>query len=89
MDENEKQFTQCAKDVMKLKSDPTDDEMLEVYALYKQATIGNCNTDAPGFFDFKGKAKWGAWNAKKGLSMELAKIAYVKYVDGLKTTYGF
>ena len=89
MDDNEKRFTQCVDDVKKLKSDPTNDEMLEVYALYKQAMVGNCNIDAPGFFDFKGKAKWDAWNAKKGISSELAKTAYVKYVDGLKKTYGF
>ncbi len=87
MDNNDEKFKQCAEDVMKLKRDPTNEEMLEVYALYKQTMVGNCNTDAPGFFNFKSKAKWDAWNAKKGLSSALAKNEYVKYVECLKTTY--
>jgi diazepam-binding inhibitor (GABA receptor modulating acyl-CoA-binding protein) len=31
----------------------TDDELLQLYALYKQGTIGDCNTDKPGFLNFK------------------------------------
>lgn len=85
----EKTFEQCAEDVMKLKSEPTNDEMLDVYAYYKQATIGDCNTTCPPFYDLKGAAKWNKWNSKKGLSSPLAKEAYVKLVERLKNTYGF
>ena len=45
-----------------------DDEMLKLYGLYKQATVGDVNTERPGTFsmDFAGKAKWDAWSANKG-----------------------
>ena len=31
----------------------TDDELKEIYALYKQATVGDINTSRPGMLDFK------------------------------------
>ena len=34
--------------------------MLELYALFKQANVGDVNTARPGMMDFKGKAKWDA-----------------------------
>jgi len=60
-----------------------DDKKLEVYALFKQATVGDVNTERPGMLDFKGKAKWDAWNSKKGLSQDDAKAQYVELVNGL------
>jgi diazepam-binding inhibitor (GABA receptor modulating acyl-CoA-binding protein) len=38
--------------------------------------------------DFKGKAKWEAWNGKKGTGKDAAKEAYVTAVQGLVTKYG-
>lgn len=46
----------------------TDDELLQLYGLFKQASVGDNNTDKPGMLDFKGKAKWEAWNKNKGKS---------------------
>jgi hypothetical protein len=37
-----------------------------MYALFKQASVGDVNTERPGMLDFKGKAKWDAWSGKKG-----------------------
>lgn len=37
-------FQKAAEEVKNLKQKPTDDEMLKVYALFKQATVGDCNT---------------------------------------------
>uniref|UniRef100_A0A8B9QRG2 Acyl-CoA-binding protein n=1 Tax=Anas platyrhynchos TaxID=8839 RepID=A0A8B9QRG2_ANAPL len=56
-------FQKAAEEVKQLKSQPSDQEMLDVYSHYKQATVGDVNTDRPGMLDFKGKAKWDAWNA--------------------------
>lgn len=51
-----------------LPSSISNDDKLELYALFKQANVGDVNTDRPGgFFDMTGKAKWDAWNKKKGL----------------------
>ena len=33
-----------------------------------QASEGDCNTERPGMFDLKGKAKWDSWNSKKGMT---------------------
>ncbi|XP_073501821.1 acyl-CoA-binding protein [Phyllobates terribilis] len=62
--------------------------MLELYALYKQATVGDVNTERPGFMDFKGKAKWDSWYGKKGTSQDDARAHYIKLVDELKGKYG-
>jgi diazepam-binding inhibitor (GABA receptor modulating acyl-CoA-binding protein) len=54
------------------KSVPNDDK-LKVYGLFKQATIGDVNTDRPGgFLNFEANAKWDAWNALKGKSKDAA-----------------
>ena len=45
-----------------------DAQKLDIYALFKQATVGDVNTSRPGMLDFKGKAKWDAWESKKGMS---------------------
>lgn len=40
-------FTKAAEDIKKLKTMPNDAEMLELYGLYKQATVGDVNTGTP------------------------------------------
>ena len=82
------QFEEKAKQVKNLTASPTNEEMLELYSLYKQATVGDCNTDRPGMFDLTGKAKWDAWNARKGTSSEEAEELYIKKVDTLIALYG-
>ncbi|XP_059471458.1 acyl-CoA-binding protein-like isoform X1 [Neocloeon triangulifer] len=81
-------FNKAAEDVKKLKTSPSNDELLDIYALFKQGSVGDCNTDKPGMLDFKGKAKWEAWNAKKGQSQDAAKEAYVAKVEELVGKYG-
>ena len=68
-------------------SSQTNDEKLALYAYYKQATVGDNTTPAPGMFDLTGKAKWNAWNDKKGLSTEDAMNAYIDEVEKLKAVY--
>ena len=47
-----------------------DDKKLEIYALFKQGSVGDVNIPRPGFFtmDLKANPKWDAWNSKKGMS---------------------
>lgn len=40
--------------------------------MYKQGTVGDCNTSKPGILDQKGRYKWDAWNNKKGMPKEEA-----------------
>jgi len=37
--------------------------------------------------DLKGKAKWEAWNEKKGQSREAAMEAYIALVEALQRKY--
>ena len=85
---NSEQFSMAAEAVKKLKSKPNDDELLSLYGLYKQATVGNNNTDAPGFLDFKGKAKHNAWLINKGSSTYDAEVKYITLVNEMITKYG-
>jgi diazepam-binding inhibitor (GABA receptor modulating acyl-CoA-binding protein) len=81
-------FEVAVQSVVNLAVSPTNDEKLNIYGLYKQATVGDINTPTPGFFDFAGHAKWNAWNGMKGKTSELAKSEYVDFVMSLITKYG-
>lgn len=64
---------------------PSNDVMLQIYALYKQAVEGDINIDPPSNpFDFVGKAKYEAWEGMKGKSKEDAMQEYVELIEGLK-----
>jgi diazepam-binding inhibitor (GABA receptor modulator, acyl-CoA-binding protein) len=72
--------------VAKSKSLPaqSNDTLLELYSLYKQATEGDNTGDEPtNPFDFVGKAKFAAWDGLKGLSKEEAIQKYVDLVKSL------
>lgn len=62
---------------------PTDEQLLELYALYKQATVGDVQGEEPGLFDFVGRAKYNAWAGKKGMATDDARRAYIALVDRL------
>ena len=82
------EFNQAAEDIKNVASRPSDDEMLFIYSHYKQVTVGDCNTSRPGFMDFAGKAKWDAWDSRKGMSKEDAQAAYIAKVAELTQKYG-
>lgn len=62
---------------------PDNSTLLQLYALYKQASEGDIASDKPGFSDLVGRAKWDAWNRLKGLSQEDAMQQYVDLIDSL------
>jgi len=66
---------------------PANDELLKLYALFKQATEGDVTGDRPGGFDFKGTAKHDAWANLKGLSNDAAMEQYIQLVDDLHSKY--
>ncbi|XP_014779400.1 acyl-CoA-binding protein [Octopus bimaculoides] len=82
------EFTKAAEEVKGLSITPSNDELLELYSLYKQATVGDINTEKPGILDMKAKAKWNAWNDRKGTSKEEAETLYIKKVKELKSKQG-
>ncbi|XP_078260551.1 acyl-CoA-binding protein isoform X2 [Rhinoraja longicauda] len=85
---SEADFEKAAEDVKHLKTKPSDEDMLIIYSLYKQAVVGDVNTARPGILDLKGKAKWDAWNGQKGTSKEEAMKKYIEKVQELKGKLG-
>lgn len=83
MTELEQKFEDAKKRVMELTEKPGNDVMLELYALNKQATIGDINADKPAMFDFVAAAKYNAWTGKIGMSKEDAQQKYMDYVASL------
>ena len=77
------QFAAAQARVKTLPASPTPDNLLELYALFKQASVGDVSGERPGMLDFKGRAKFDAWTGKKGLSSDAAITAYVALVDKL------
>ena len=74
--------------VKNLKSTPSPDELLQLYALFKQGTQGDVTGSRPGMLDFKGRAKFDAWEKQKGVSSDAAQKAYVELVATLEARYG-
>ena len=82
MDLNEK-FKNSVDQVQNLPSRPSNENLLKLYGLYKQATEGDNTGARPGGFDFKAIAKYDSWASLKGTSTEEAKQAYIELVDSL------
>ncbi len=83
----QQQFAEARKQVNNLSARPTNEELLLLYALYKQATAGDVQGERPGGFDFKGAAKYDAWAAQKGKTAEQAMQEYIALVEKLVATY--
>jgi diazepam-binding inhibitor (GABA receptor modulator, acyl-CoA-binding protein) len=66
---------------------PSNEELLDLYALFKQATDGDVSGERPGGFDFKAIAKFDAWDAKKGTTKDQAMQQYIDLVAKLQQTY--
>ncbi|KAI8343258.1 acyl-CoA-binding protein, partial [Chlamydoabsidia padenii] len=56
---------------------PTKEQKLQLYAFYKQVSVGNVNTPRPGLFDVVGRAKWDAWKKVEGINQLESQYLYV------------
>lgn len=81
-------FESAQERVQKLKKTPSNDSLLELYALYKQATQGDVSGKRPGMLDVKGRAKYDAWAKKKGMGADDAMQRYIDTVDRLEREIG-
>ena len=66
-----------------LSNRPDNPTLLRIYALYKQATLGDVQGEQPGFVDLVGRAKYDAWASLRGKSSQQAMIAYSALIDRL------
>lgn len=84
---NSPEFEKAAQDIKTLTVRPTNEELLDLYGYYKQATVGDCSGGRPGMFDPKGRAKYDAWEKRKGTSKEDAEKAYIDLANSLIAKY--
>lgn len=79
---NEK-FLSASEKVHTLPQRPSNENLLKMYGLYKQATEGDVIGERPGGFDFKGIAKYDSWASLRGTSKEAAMQQYIDVVESL------
>lgn len=77
-------FNTAVSQSKELPARPSNEDLLQLYALFKQATDGDVSGERPGGFDFKAIAKFNAWEEKKGISKEQAAQEYINLVERLK-----
>ena len=82
--ELKEQFEQAVSQSKSLPEKPSNDILLKIYSLFKQATDGDVSGDRPGGFDFVAAAKFDAWSGQKGKSSENAMQEYVALIESLK-----
>ena len=79
----EDDFRSAQERVKTLTTRPSNDTLLELYSLFKQATDGDVQGKRPGMLDLKGRAKYDAWAGCKGVGREAAMQQYVALVERL------
>ena len=81
----QKQFEDAIASSKTLSEKPSNEVLLQLYSLYKQASTGDVNTEPPSNpFDFVNKAKHDAWTALKGKTKVTAMQEYIDLVNKLK-----
>ena len=74
-------FDRATKKAFELPTRPSNEQLLEMYALFKQANEGDCEGKARG--GLKERAKWKAWNKVSGTTESEAMQRYCEIVDFL------
>ncbi len=83
----QEEFEKAVAQSKELTKRPSNEELLQLYALYKQSTDGDVTGDRPGGFDFKAIAKFDAWAEVKGKSKEDAMKDYITLMKQLYQQY--
>ena len=77
-------FDQAVAESKQLPEKPDNMTLLKIYALYKQASVGDVEGKRPGFSDIVGRAKYDAWATLQGKSADEAKQEYIDLIESLK-----
>jgi len=78
-------FQKAQAMLVKMSNLPSREDIMKIYGLYKQSTVGDVNIERPGLFSFdlKAKAKYDAWAQMKGKSKDAAMREYIDLVIAL------
>jgi acyl-CoA-binding protein len=77
------QFEQAQKDVKTLTKRPSNEDLLTLYALFKQGSAGDVNGARPGMMDMVNRAKYDAWAKLKGTAGDAAMNQYIAKVKSM------
>ena len=83
MSELKTQFDAAVVAAKQLSTMPSNATLLELYAFYKQATLGDIAGEPPPSYDFIEAAKFSAWEAKSGMTRDDAMRGYIALVSSL------
>ena len=78
------EFQKASSEINSLTARPSNEDLLQLYSYYKQATDGDITGEKPTGFDFKAIAKYSAWEKLKGMGAEEAMQKYIALVSQLK-----
>ena len=84
MSDLQARFEQARDDSKNLSERPDNMTLLQLYALYKQGSVGDVQGERPGFTAMVDRAKYDAWASVKGKSKEEAMQAYIDLIESLK-----
>ena len=83
MSELKAAFDKAMAESKNLSERPDNATLLQIYALYKQASTGDNTEKKPGFSDMVARAKWEAWAKLKGTSADDAMQQYIDLIAEL------
>lgn len=76
-------FEKAQADIKTLTSRPGNEDMLFLYAHFKQASSGDVSGKRPGMLDMVARAKYDAWAKLEGMSQKDAEAKYIAKVAAL------
>jgi len=84
----EVEFEEATKYVRgKLAANGKQEDLLYLYARFKQAKEGDCTTAKPSFYQLTEKSKWNAWKELEGMGRAEAMTQYVEKVSELQPSW--
>ena len=83
MEDLEKEFQTCVFRIKSRDTMPSDEDLLILYGLYKQATQGDCNIPQPWRVQVEPRARWDAWFKNHGMYRQTAMEKYIEKVNEL------
>lgn len=84
MSDLQARFEKARDESKNLPERPDNMTLLQLYALYKQGSVGDVEGKRPGFTDMVERAKYDAWAMAKGKTKEEAMQAYIDLIESLK-----
>lgn len=82
----QEQFDLAVTESKQLPARPEPQTLLQLYSLYKQATIGDNREEKPSFTDIVARVKWESWDKLGGTPAAEAMQQYIELVKKLQTS---